>query len=52
MRQDSEWLVQKGKENSCSIAQIQQNDFICTDSVIEKTHQEFKDNVRLRDVNC
>jgi len=52
LTQDSEWLVQKGKENLCSIAQIQQNGFKCTDSEIDKTHQEFKDNVRFRNVNC
>ena len=51
MRQDLEWLVHKGKENPCSIAQIQQKDYKCIDSVTDKTHQEFKDNVIFRNVN-
>lgn len=50
---NSQCLEYKGKENSCSTVQTQRNGYKCiTDSVIDKIHQEFKDNVRFRNTNC
>lgn len=43
----------KGKENPCSTVQTQNNGHkYITDSAIDKTYQEFKNNVRFRNVNC
>lgn len=44
---------QKGKESPCSTKQTRKNGYkYITDLIIDKTHQEFKDNIRFRNVKC